>query len=128
MAERLKAEGKSGFQKWSDREVNTFNGVMHFYQGYLRGMNNTGLHFERGSAPKTLYPPEEWLAWADVAPQILAFMQKHSDKIGNSTPANNVLAAWVWAEHPQATEKEKIMSRVILERAPSEYRPPSKGN
>ena len=126
LAERLKAEGKSAFQKWSHKEVNTFYGVMHFYQGYLRGMNDTGLHFESGSAPKTLYPPDEWLVWDNVAPQILVFMQKHSDEISNSAPANSVLAAWVWSEHPRANEKEKIISKVVLERLLSECRAPAK--
>jgi hypothetical protein len=43
-------------------------------------------------------------------------MQKHQDKIREDTPASDVLAAWAWAEHPDATERNKLMSRIALER------------
>jgi hypothetical protein len=116
LTESLKAEGKSAFEKWDWKQEQTFHGVMDFYHGFLRGINNSFFQFERGRAPKTLFAPDEWLTWGNVAPDILNFMQEHKNSITDETPASDVLAAWYWAKHPASTDRDKRASQVILER------------
>jgi hypothetical protein len=116
LTETLKAEGKNAFEKLDGKQLQTFYGVIHFYTGFLRGINNTFIQFERGRTPKTLIPPDEWLTWGNVAPDILNFMQKNKKSITDETPASDVLAAWYWAEHPESTDRDKLASQVILER------------
>jgi len=116
LTESLKAEGKAAFDKWDSKQMRAFYGVADFYHGFMRGINNVVFQFERGSVPKSLFPPEEWQTWGNVAPQILNFMQKHKDVIRDETPASDILAAWVWSEHPDSTDKDKAISRVIIRR------------
>ena len=108
-------EMKNLSQKQFERSL-TF---LSFVMGFRDGLRHAAFQFPTKPTPQTLYWPDAWGDPADTAPQILAFMQKHKDKIDDDMWASSVLYAWILAEHPDSTAKDRILSTIILEEAPS---------
>jgi len=111
---------RTGSKKNASEEelVNAF-GVFGFYHGFSAGLNCSVFQFPTESPPKSLFWPDEWDDLANTAPQILAFMQKHKERIRDNESALSVLYAWALAEHPESTAKDKILSGILLKESTS---------
>jgi len=85
-----------------------------YIQAIMLGLNKAVWMFMPETAPPLLFIPEKWQGFDVVGPSILSFMQQHADKISDDTPAVEVVAAWYFCEHPDATEEDKSKGLFFL--------------
>ena len=85
-----------------------------YIQAIMLGLNKAVWMFMPETPPPLLFIPGKWQGFDVVGPSILSFMQQHADKISDDTPAVEVVAAWYFCEHPDATEEDKSKGLFFL--------------
>jgi hypothetical protein len=100
--------------KLSEKQGQGFVTAVLYIQGVMAGLNKALWLYEPENAPQLLFTPDKWSGFDVIAPSILSFMQRHSDKISDDTPASEVVAAWYFCEHPKATESDKSKGLFFL--------------
>jgi hypothetical protein len=78
----------------NEKQAQGFATALVMIKGMMDGLNKAVWLYEPENAPALLFTPDKWSGFDVIAPSILSFMQRHSDKISDETPAAEVVAAW----------------------------------
>lgn len=100
--------------KLSEKQGQGFVTAVLYVQGVMAGLNKALWLYEPDKAPPLLFTPKEWGSFEVVAPSILSFMKAHEDKISDQTPSAEVVTAWYFCNHPNATESDKSKGLFFL--------------
>jgi hypothetical protein len=100
--------------KLSEKQGQGFVTTVLYINGMMDGLNKALWLYKTDDAPSLLFTPKGWGDFAVVAPSILSFMTAHEDKISDQTPASEVVAAWYFYNHPNATESDKSKGLFFL--------------
>ena len=95
-----------------------FSRVLMWTNGFMQGANSmcladAGEGKSKGASSKLTFPPDKWLSFSKLAPEILEFMRANPE-IADSVAAREVMMAFYYLNHPDASAREKILGGNLL--------------
>ena len=90
--------------------------ILFWLNGFVVGANSMCLaNEEKANNSKLTLPPATWIDARKLAPMLLDFL-KENPKVQDSAKAREFMTAFYYMKHPDSTERQKAISKSILEK------------
>lgn len=115
----LKADPKN----LTDSQKLSASNAMCWMNGFLHGLNASGVTGTSTDRSPLLHPPPEWFDTTTIAAKVLYYIESFDPKIPDDMPANTVMMSWYLANHPKSSEFDKALAKGLIQKQYSKMAP-----